>query len=309
MVRGLNWYQRCVPGQINQHNPLRGGLNDSKSLQIIDFGSGTGRPWQIASLFIRPEIKFDLTLVDTVTSDTHGSDFCDGRTNLKIIRGDVLQEVKKLDSKSYDLAFCMDVLEHLPQHDAFLLIYELNRISKQGVGVSVPAGFAYQPPQPDNPFQAHISAWSYKLLKKCGFSKIRTYNGLSATTPLNKKIYRPSALTAPLLLLETVICWVIPHAGANFWAENRSDPSEKIAISETAASDILFDQMRCQRSPIIHDSATSENSVRARYFCACFSNLGLSSANFYGERPCTPVWSRTRYLRVSPIGNQNPSPS
>jgi hypothetical protein len=89
------------------------------------------------------------------------------------------QEISKdLKAKSFDLVLAMDVIEHLAEADGYLLLYEMTRLSQNKISIYTPNGFLWQPPSGNNSFNAHISGWSVRKLKRFGFSEFRGHVGL-----------------------------------------------------------------------------------------------------------------------------------
>jgi hypothetical protein len=174
----------------------------------------------VASEFLRHS-EIELTAIDGYDGDDTPHGFLKVRTDKKIERifGDALSALASVPDNSYHVAFALDIIEHLSKEDGYRLIYELNRVSSHGFGLSCPAGFAFQPPSKSNPLQAHISAWEPKEFRRMGFTSIKAYHGLAATTlPYAKKRYPLSPLTAPFYLLDVAVGKLFPNMSALFWA-------------------------------------------------------------------------------------------
>lgn len=171
--------------------------------------------------------------------DTHVLDHLDG-VKLSRHQGEAMTFCGKLEDNSQDVVFLLDVLEHLPKHSGWMMLYEINRIARYGIGVTVPNGFDWQPPSPDNPFQAHISSWSYKDFKLGKMSKILGTHGIKAlTSQYATKKYGLRALTYPLYFFEVVIGRLFPRISAKIWAENAGESMLTLSDVETATDKIL----------------------------------------------------------------------
>jgi SAM-dependent methyltransferase len=198
---------------------LKGGTE----ISVLDIGSGIGRPWALASLYLNdPKIRIQLTAIDAVPGESHGSEALgENLSSFSQIKGELFKALSKIDSNSFDLVVCMDVIEHLSKADGYRLVYEMNRITAKGIGLSCPNGFVWQPPSPDNPFQAHISGWSVKDLRSLGLKKIRGANGLKLLTgAFQKKLYRVSIATSPIFLVESILIKMIPSWSALVWGQS-----------------------------------------------------------------------------------------
>ena len=70
--------------------------------------------------------------------------------------------------KEFDVATCLETIEHLPKDDGERLLDELDRIAKIVV-VSTPNTFFTQPRFDGNRFQAHLSRWSVWDFSRRGY--------------------------------------------------------------------------------------------------------------------------------------------
>jgi len=69
---------------------------------------------------------------------------------------------------SSSVALCADVIEHLNKEQGFKYLDLLENIVERII-IITPNGFIYQPPENDNPFQAHLSGWSIEEMKTLGY--------------------------------------------------------------------------------------------------------------------------------------------
>lgn len=192
-----------------------------KTLTVLDIGSGGGRPWSVASIFLKDKAsQISLTAIDAVPPKTHGFENLREPKKFKQVRGTLFEALSKTPDSSYDLVVCMDVIEHLSRDDGYRLIYEMNRLSKGAFGLSCPNGFAWQPPSKENPFQAHISGWSPEDFREIGFRRVRGHHGLKATTnSFAKKAYPLNLFTGFIYAFETLIAKLLPSTSALLWIE------------------------------------------------------------------------------------------
>jgi hypothetical protein len=204
-----------------------------KSIKILDVGSGEGRPWAVSNLFILPSLKLEVTGLDAVNPSKSRAQVREN-TTFRFKTGDILSVLQDIPEDSYDLVFMLDVIEHLPKESGYLALYEINRISESGIGITTPNGFFWQPPEINNPFQAHVSGWTPGDLGKAGFSRVKGLHGLRLLTkPYGKKIYTLNTFTLPLYALEIMLGALFKKNSAHLWAENTGNPIRKISPEDT----------------------------------------------------------------------------
>lgn len=71
--------------------------------------------------------------------------------------------------KEFEVATCIEVIEHLPKKNGEILLDEIERISKVAI-ITTPNVFFKQPKYDNNPYQNHVSIWNVKYFKKRGYS-------------------------------------------------------------------------------------------------------------------------------------------
>lgn len=81
--------------------------------------------------------------------------------------GDAHDFLQGYESKSFDLALCIEVLEHLSPEQGKHLVEELQRIATH-VLLTTPDYAMPQEALLGNPYERHHSWWSWKALKKLG---------------------------------------------------------------------------------------------------------------------------------------------
>jgi len=70
--------------------------------------------------------------------------------------------------KSVDVSLACEILEHLPKHDGYLLLNELERVSRSLIIVSSPMGWPQQEIY-GNPYEKHISEWKPEEFENLGY--------------------------------------------------------------------------------------------------------------------------------------------
>ena len=138
------------------------------ALKVLDIGGAGGKLWV--------DLKcscIHLTIIDPWAPKDDFNDPADRR-----LVGTFQEVSKTLESRSFDLVLAMDVIEHLAEADGYLLLYEMTRLSQDKISIYTPNGFLWQPPSKNNSFNAHVSGWSVKRLKRFGFSEFRGHVGL-----------------------------------------------------------------------------------------------------------------------------------
>lgn len=208
-------------------------------IKILDVGSGEGRPWAVSNLFILPNLKLEVTGLDAVNPVESRAQVREN-TTFRFKTGDILSVLRDTPENSYDLVFMLDVIEHLTKESGYLALYEINRISKSGIGITTPNGFFWQPPEINNPFQAHVSGWTSGDLAKAGFSRVKGLHVLRLLTkPFGKKKYTLNAFTYSLYALEIILGALFKKNSAHLWAENTRSPIGNFSPEDTITDRFL----------------------------------------------------------------------
>jgi len=71
-------------------------------------------------------------------------------------------------NEEFEVATCIEVIEHLPKEDGEKMLGELERIA-QTVMISTPSHYFSQPGFDDNPYRTHFSKWSARDFRKRGY--------------------------------------------------------------------------------------------------------------------------------------------
>ena len=157
-----------------------------RPLKILDLGAGPGRYWKGKKLknFLI-STNSELTLFDA-SKEFDSEIFPKGMlVNRKL--GIVPADLNTFPTDFYDFVLAIDLIEHLSKDQGYLLLYEIDRISKGSCGLLTPNGFAWQPPSENNSYNAHISGWSHKEFKQLGWKISRGQIGF-------RKLYGPYAI-------------------------------------------------------------------------------------------------------------------
>ena len=135
--------------------------SDSLRLNVLDVGGASGRIWQD---LLCPCIH--LTIVDP---------FDPGQLAVDLANERILSEFQKclplMANDSFDIVVAIDLIEHLPLHEGYLLLYSMERLARKAVIIYTPNGFVWQPPSENNEFNAHVSGWSVGDFRRFGFKK------------------------------------------------------------------------------------------------------------------------------------------
>lgn len=98
----------------------------------------------------------------------------------KGIHGDYVQaDVTTVDfpSKSFDVVYCSEVIEHLTRADGEALLKKMTDWARYKVIVVTPNGFVEQDAYHANEHQRHVSGWSTEDFRAVGFS-VHGINGM-----------------------------------------------------------------------------------------------------------------------------------
>lgn len=87
----------------------------------------------------------------------------------EVLQGNVLDLESLLPQNAVDAVVAMDLIEHLPKEKGYELLDAMERTARKTVILFTPNGFLPQPPAPDNPFQEHLSGWSYAEMRERGY--------------------------------------------------------------------------------------------------------------------------------------------
>lgn len=197
---------------------------NSSEIRILDIGAGSAWYWtEILDSF--PETKISLTLMDAVKIE----EFTPANQIHSVSRvvGLVPQNLTEISEDAFDIVVAFDLIEHLPKDSGYLLLYEIDRIARRTNIIFTPNGFVWQPPSLNNPFNAHISGWTPRELRKLDFNQIKGHTGLRILREpyAQPKKWINSWPISEIDALATIIVWKIPSLAFSFTAVKRSKNS------------------------------------------------------------------------------------
>ncbi len=99
---------------------------------------------------------------------------------VSFFRGHAPSDLAVFGDSVFDVVVCKNVIEHLPKHDGYLLLYEIDRICKFSSVLYTPNGFSWQPPSSNASFNAHLSGWTPRELKQLGWISQKGHVGLKS---------------------------------------------------------------------------------------------------------------------------------
>lgn len=195
----------------------------SRPLRILDLGAGSAHYWANPKIYqFLQNTSSKLTLVDA-SADIALDPRLD-MENIDSIIGILPKALKAMKEDSYDVVVCLDLIEHLSKESGYKLLYEIDRICQFTSVIYTPNGFVWQPPSANNEFNAHISSWLPKELKKLGWHIQRGHVGLRfliGPYAIPKK-QANSHIFLELLALARISCFRLPNSSFAFSAVKRA---------------------------------------------------------------------------------------
>jgi len=82
----------------------------------------------------------------------------------------------ELGERSFDVVQACDFIEHLSEPDARAWMRDAERVAAKAVLLFTPIGLVHSPSEdlePDNPYQRHLSGWTYDDLEALGYQTAR----------------------------------------------------------------------------------------------------------------------------------------
>lgn len=139
------------------------------TLQVLEIGPGERNLYN--DRYNIENTTINLTLIDANSDYIPKS--ISKKFKTRIFNGVVPSDLSKFGDKNFDLVVCSHVIEHLSKEEGYILLYELDRITKFVSLISTPNGFSWQTPiDSRNQFDwynAHLSSWIPRELKECGY--------------------------------------------------------------------------------------------------------------------------------------------
>ena len=152
---------------------LRISDSNQSPIKVLDIGCGNGWYWKTGPLG---------QLVSTKVIELHVLEVAQPPNSLALIatvhQGEAPQAMSIFQDDEFDFVTTFDLIEHFPKHQGYQLLYELDRIGKYGSSVFTPNGFVWQPGASNNKFNAHLSGWTPKELRRLGWETQYSAGGL-----------------------------------------------------------------------------------------------------------------------------------
>ena len=167
---------------------------------MLDFGCGAESPLATVG-FPGHVVAVDIAWQPLLAARRRG-------TRAALVQADAAVLERTFRPRSVDAAVALDVVEHLPRDAALTLVAALEGVARRRVIIFTPNGFVPQPPEPDNPHQAHRSGFTVDELRALRY-RVRGIHGLRCLCgPFAGSRWRPQAfwrrisdLTAPPIYL------------------------------------------------------------------------------------------------------------
>jgi len=90
------------------------------------------------------------------------------------------RRILDLGERSFDVVQACDFIEHLNKEDGLQWLRDADRVAAKAVLLFTPIGLVPSPAadlHPDNPYQRHLSGWTYAELEALGYQTGRTVEG------------------------------------------------------------------------------------------------------------------------------------
>lgn len=135
-----------------------------QNLQILDVGSGPGR--------IASDPRFSGVSITCVDAQREAVEACRA-LGLSARLADVRDIPNLFAKERVDIAWCLDILEHLEKQEAVRLLMSLERIARLQIVVFLPLGYFPQDRDPagfeDPDLLRHRSSWKEEDLVRLGY--------------------------------------------------------------------------------------------------------------------------------------------
>ena len=117
-----------------------------------------------------------------------------------LVRCDVRQLPFK--PKSFDIAICVEVIEHLDKAGGMELLRQMEAIASRQVIITTPWGYCPVKEREDNPYLFHLSGWLPQEFQEMGY---KTYPFYYSRYPLGSEIHQNLVRYVLTLLLYPLI--------------------------------------------------------------------------------------------------------
>ena len=188
-----------------------------RPISVLDLGAGSASYWHKGKLgSLIHEGKVHLTVLDA------NPELLNSRTNKNIayLTGLIPGVLSDFEENQFDWICAFDLIEHLTKEDGYHLLYEIDNIARIGSIIFTPNGFVWQPGSKNNPFNAHISGWTPKELRKLSWDIQRGSVGPKCFFgPYGLRGYQGrSRIISGMILLSWFTVYRVPTLAFSFYA-------------------------------------------------------------------------------------------
>jgi len=132
--------------------------------------------------------------------------------------GDVKNLSKYYKPKSFEVAVCIDVVEHLTKKQSLKMIKEMEKIARKKVIIMTPRGYIDQHDYDGNPYQEHHSGWEVSDFRALGY-KVFGLRGLKWFRDEEASIrYKPWLLWGLMSALSEILFYPFPDLSFQLFA-------------------------------------------------------------------------------------------
>lgn len=191
---------RYSPGQwVHLINNLPLWFFVSRAKTVLDVGCGVNSP---VNYFIRRDQQIDgLDIAATALKQQREIRY----------RRVICRDIRDLNSEeSYDVITALDFIEHVPKDEGIHILAKMEGMAHRVVIVT-PNGFIPQPPDPDNPFQEHISGWKTEDFLARGYKVYGMFGPKWLRTGTAVLRFRPKFLWGIFVWLLTPLFFWLPR--------------------------------------------------------------------------------------------------
>ena len=155
------------------HRELKRVVLDAACQSLLDVGCGQQSPVHSFSRQIPYTVGLDVHAPSIERSRQEG-------IHSEYRTAEITDLASQFPPHSFDSVVALDVLEHFTKEDGNRLIDAMESVARKQVVVFTPNGMVYQPPEPGNPFQEHLSGWTAEEMRLRGYEVI----GIAGWKPL-----------------------------------------------------------------------------------------------------------------------------
>lgn len=175
-----------------------------RRVSVLDVGGGSGAVWREVERLLEGHCVLNVLILDSADLSSH-----EDCSNWRRVTGLLPDALEQFDDSSFDFVTAFEVIEHLPKHQGYAMLYEMERVARVGFGVSTPNNFMWQPPSPNNKFNSHISSWSWSDFRRFGMESIylHSVNKFLLILIVVARLMGMSRLSSYLPILKGLSAW------------------------------------------------------------------------------------------------------